>query len=76
MGDDGIDLYARRYAQYWSDEAYREALLTCPTFFTCDDHEYWNDYPEKQIHLPQTWWEENRKKYGKAADQLYFNYQR
>ena len=75
-GDDGIDLYARRYAEYWGDEAYREAMLTCPTYFTCDDHEYWNDFPEKQMHLPQTWWEENRDKYGKAADQLYFNYQR
>ena len=75
-GDDGVELYARRYAEYWGDESYREALLTSPTFFTCDDHEFWNDYPEKQIHLPQTWWEENRKKYGKAADQVYYQYQR
>ena len=25
-GDDGIELYGKRYAQYWGDEAYREAL--------------------------------------------------
>lgn len=76
LGDEGIELYAKRYAQYWGDEAYREALQVCPNFFTCDDHEYWNDYPEKQIQLPQTWDSKNRHKYGGGAEELYYQYQR
>lgn len=76
LGDEAIELYAKRYAQYWGDTCYREALQTCPNFITCDDHEYWNDYPEKQIQLPQTWDPKNRKKYGKGAEALYYQYQR
>jgi len=76
LGDDEIELYAKRYQQYWGDEYYREALQTCPNFITCDDHEYWNDYPEKQAHLPQTWDPKNRKKYGRGAEELYSQYQR
>lgn len=76
LGDDEIMLYAKRYQQYWGDDFYREALQTCPNFMTCDDHEYWNDYPEKQIHLPQTWDPKNRQKYGTGAEALYYQYQR
>ncbi len=75
LGDDPIELFSKRYRQYWGDEYYREALQTCPNFITCDDHEYWNDYPEKQIHLPQTWHATNRKKYGRGADILYHQFQ-
>ncbi|RMH36864.1 MAG: hypothetical protein D6690_04220, partial [Nitrospirae bacterium] len=76
IGGSAARLYAGRYAQYWSDEAYREALRTCPNFFTCDDHEFWNDYPERQIHLYRTWTQARRDRYGEAADQLYYAYQR
>jgi hypothetical protein len=76
LGDEAIELYAKRYAQYWGDVSYREALQTCPNFITCDDHEYWNDYPERQIQLPQTWDSKNRKKYGRGAEALYYQYQR
>ena len=76
LGDDAIELYAKRYRQYWGDTFYREVLQICPNFITCDDHEYWNDFPEKQIQLPQTWDSKNRKKYGRGADELYYQYQR
>lgn len=76
LGDDEVELYANRYQQYWGDAYYREALQTCPNFITCDDHEFWNDYPEYQIQLPQTWDAKNRQKYGRGAEQLYYYYQR
>ena len=76
LGDDEIELYGKRYQQYWGDELYREVLQTCPNYFTCDDHEFWNDYPEKQIQLPQTWDKKNRKKYARGAEALYYQYQR
>jgi len=76
FGDNPIELFGRRYRQYWGDVYYREALQTCPNFLTCDDHEYWNDYPESQIHLPQTWHASYRKIFGPGADELYYQFQR
>ncbi len=74
--DDPIELFGQRYRQYWGDAFYREALQTCPNFVTCDDHEYWNDFPEFQFQLPQTWHSSNRKIYGRGADDLYYQFQR
>lgn len=73
-GHPEVELYADRYAQYWGDPAYRETLLTSPNFFMCDDHEFWNDYPERQIHLSRSW-PEFRDAYAKAAQVLYERYQ-
>jgi hypothetical protein len=73
-GHPEVELYADRYARYWGDAAYRELMQTSPNFFMCDDHEFWNDYPEKQIHLSRTW-PEFREAYAKAAQMLYERYQ-
>ena len=67
--------YAARYEEYWGDALYREALQTTPTFFLCDDHEFWNDYPERQVQLPRTWTEESRQVHGAAAFELYRRFQ-
>ncbi|MGE0473263.1 MAG: hypothetical protein AB7P17_06485 [Nitrospirales bacterium] len=70
-----IELFAGRYRQYWGDDYYREILQLCPNFITCDDHEYWNDYPEKQKHLLQAWDDAHRNTYGPVADILYYHFQ-
>ena len=36
---------AHKYERYWGDGAYRELLAACPTLVSCDDHEFWNDFP-------------------------------
>ena len=72
---EAIQLFGKRYRQYWEDEYYREVLQLNPNFITCDDHEYWNDYPEKQKHLIQAWDDSHRNIYGPVADQLYYQYQ-
>jgi hypothetical protein len=51
----GAAEYAERYAQHWSYEPYRKFLATGACFFTCDDHEWWNNAPEWQPQLPWTW---------------------
>ena len=66
-----VTLYGDRYADYWSDPAYQEVLTATPNLFLCDDHEYWNDYPETQIHLARSRTEANRRAYGNAAQKLY-----
>ena len=71
-----IELFGDRYRQYWGDENYREVLQLCPNFITCDDHEYWNDYPETQPHLLQAWDDAHCHTYGPAAESLYYQFQR
>lgn len=46
---------ARRYEAYWGNEPYRRSLAACPTVMTPDDHEFWNDFPKPQAHVPFTW---------------------
>jgi hypothetical protein len=41
----------------------------------CDDHEFWNDYPEKQIQLWQTRFDQIAGKFGTAALNLYETFQ-
>jgi hypothetical protein len=69
-------LVGEYYSRYWGDEAYRGALMTTPNFFMCDDHEFWNDYPERQRHLPHTYTGKWRERYGEAADGYYRCFQR
>lgn len=70
-GDGAAKTTADRYWQYWNDPAYRELLLATPNFFLCDDHEFWNDYPEFQIHLARSWTASSRKDWGNVANTFY-----
>lgn len=70
-----LKICADRYDLYWADPAYQESLRACPNFFLCDDHEFWNDYPEFQIHLERTWSEKSREAYTQATQDLYEYYQ-
>jgi hypothetical protein len=46
---------AAKYERYWGDPGYQELLAACPTLVSCDDHEFWNDFPEPQPHVPYSW---------------------
>lgn len=41
-----------RYLRYMLCSAYSKSLSLVPNFAIPDDHEYWNDYPRPQPHLP------------------------
>ena len=49
---DPLELFARRYAEYWGDPGYQQVLQAAPNFIACDDHEFWNDFPQPQIQVP------------------------
>ncbi|HWN93600.1 MAG TPA: alkaline phosphatase D family protein [Methylomirabilota bacterium] len=70
-----FQLYADRYAEYWGDPGYQEVLRACPNMFMCDDHEYWNDFPERQVHLSRTWTAQKRQTFTEVAVKLYQQYQ-
>jgi hypothetical protein len=65
---------AAKYERYWGDVPYRELLAACPTFVSCDDHEFWNDFPEPQMHVPFSW-ERFAPDNGVALAELYDAYQ-
>ena len=68
-------VFADRYDDYWGDPGYQEVLRSSPNLFTCDDHEFWNNYPERQAWIPHTW-DAKREESGKAAQDTYESYQR
>jgi len=46
---------AAKYERYWGDPAYQALLAACPNLVACDDHEFWNDFPEPQLQVPYSW---------------------
>jgi hypothetical protein len=65
---------AQKYERYWGDPPYQELLAACPTFVSCDDHEFWNDFPEPQMHVPYSW-QRFAPDNGVACSELYDAYQ-
>ncbi len=65
---------AAKYERYWGDDAYREMLAACPTLVSCDDHEFWNDFPQPQIQVPLSW-DRYQPTNGNALAELYDAYQ-
>jgi hypothetical protein len=65
---------AQKYERYWGDDAYRDLLAACPTLVSCDDHEFWNDFPQKQIQVPLSW-DRYQPQAGDTAAALYDSYQ-
>ena len=65
---------AQKYERYWGNAPYQDMLAACPTFVSCDDHEFWNDFPEPQMHVPYSW-QRYAPDNGVACTELYDAYQ-
>ncbi len=70
----GVKEYTERYEQYWNDVHYQEFLRHGPNFFTCDDHEWWNNSPEHQFWLSRSN-DANWQNTLAAGKQVYATYQ-
>ena len=66
--------FAEKYERYWGDPTYQELLAACPNLVSCDDHEFWNDFPEPQIQVPYSW-DRFAPENGDALRDLYDAYQ-
>jgi hypothetical protein len=75
-GKPPLEMFASRYEDYWGDETYRELLAALPTYMVGDDHEFWNNYPERQPQLPFTWTAGVRSRAAEATQALYHVFQR
>jgi PhoD-like phosphatase len=62
--------HAQRYLDYWTSPEYQLFLAHSPNFFSCDDHEFWNNYPEWQPHIRRTY-PDVRDQCQRAALRLY-----
>jgi hypothetical protein len=70
LGNHPNEIYAERYVEYWGDDVYRDLLGSSPNFFACDDHEFWNNYPEPSPWAPWSLGKDRRRTAKKAAREL------
>jgi hypothetical protein len=54
---------------------FQRLLGTGGTYFTADDHEFWNDYPNRATAVPETWFESGRNAWRNAAQPLFDDFQ-
>jgi hypothetical protein len=65
-----------KYRQNWSDEAgYQKLLAEGSSYFTSDDHEFWNNYPNAATIISNTWFASGREKLKKVARPLFQDFQ-
>lgn len=62
------------YLRYFRHSGYADVLAHSPNFATWDDHEFWNDYPERQSHLARTSGKD-RKEYVRAGQECLRSFQ-
>lgn len=70
----GAEETVGRYLQYYWRGGYADVLSYLPTFCLWDDHELWNNYPERQIFLARSLGDAVRANYetsGLAALRLF-----
>lgn len=63
----GAEETISRYLRYYWHSSYADVLSYLPTFCLWDDHEFWNNYPEWQIHLARSMDAGGRDNYARAA---------
>jgi hypothetical protein len=58
--------FVERYLSYLDATPYSYARSMMPNYTAYDDHEFWNNYPESQLWLSQSW-DANHAEYSSAA---------
>jgi hypothetical protein len=66
-----------RYVRNWTDRGGYERLLSLgSSWFTCDDHEFWNNYPNRAAQIPRTWTQGGRDALTSMERSLFEDFQR
>lgn len=61
-----------KYLRNWADQpGYRNLLETGGSYFTADDHEFWNNYPNATTLISNTWTQGGRDAMKRVALPLY-----
>ncbi len=68
--------FLSKYLRTWGQkEGYQVLLESGATYFTADDHEFWNNYPNWATIINNTWKEEGRERWKRVALALYKDFQ-
>jgi phosphodiesterase/alkaline phosphatase D-like protein len=70
----GRDVYDSKYRDYWRDSQWGGVFRVGGHFFTPDDHEYWNNYPDQQIWLTRSWGG-NWRRTAESSIELFWRHQ-
>ena len=65
----------KKYRRTWSDPSFQSLLRRGGAFLTADDHEFWNNSPNWQPHLPGTWKRSGRDAWRQVALSLFEDFQ-
>ena len=70
-------LFLSKYLQNWScSKSLRSVLKEGATWFSADDHEYWNNFPNAATLISATWTSGRRDRYHRIARSLYDTFQK
>jgi hypothetical protein len=75
---DGLrERHLANYASAWDQtDGFRELLRAGGTYFSSDDHDFWNNAPNATVIARDTWSEEGRANWRDAARTMYDAFQR
>jgi len=74
--DDLLERHLANYAGAWSQTGgFRELLRSGGTYFSSDDHDFWNNAPNPTIIARDTWSKDGRDAWDIAARRLYDAFQ-
>ena len=72
-----LERHLTNYANSWGQTGgFRELLRAGGTYFSSDDHDFWNNAPNATIIARDTWSEDGRNHWRDAARTLYDAFQR
>ena len=76
LAKDFMEKYLRSWTQRGSlGEGFLSVLETGGTFFTADDHEFWNNYPNWTTLIPLSWTKSGRRTWQRVSRTLYGDFQ-
>jgi hypothetical protein len=67
--------YERTWTQFGPGSGFRTLLEVGANYFTADDHEFWNNAPNRASVVRDTWFERGREDWLRAARSLYRMFQ-
>jgi hypothetical protein len=67
--------FEQDYALNWFSGTFTEGLGLAPMAFVPDDHEYWNNFPHASPFIQNSWSEDSRQRWRRAARACYEGFQ-
>lgn len=68
-------IFEQNYVANWFDSSLTSALRMAPILCAPDDHEYWNNYPDRATIVQNTWSPDGRLAWETAASAMYTAFQ-